>query len=149
LYTLLYLVVQEYTLPTVAQTFPLTCLRTLDPGLAQVVRFHPDPAGLALLPCTRTSKTHVRVLNIGALLTDSAKTWYLANKQKCKPDPLSGWTMWVTSEDFLKDFIATHENKNEVHEAKRNLQMEYQKSGERMKKYVSRMRTHNMLANLP
>jgi len=27
--------------------------------------------------------------------------------------------------------------------------MEYQKSGERIKDYVLRMRTHNMLANLP
>jgi len=59
LYTLLYLVVQEYTLPTVAQTFLLACLRTLDSGLAQVVCFYLDPAGLALLPCTRSSKTRV------------------------------------------------------------------------------------------
>ena len=59
MYTLLYLVVQEYTLPTVAQTFLLACLRTLDSGLAQVVCFHPEPAGLALLPCTRTTKTRV------------------------------------------------------------------------------------------
>jgi len=57
--------------------------------------------------------------------------------------------VWVTYEDFLKDFIAIHENKNEVCEGKRNLQMEYQKSGERIKDYVSRMRTYNMLANLP
>jgi len=48
-----------YTLPTVAQTFLLACLRTLDSGLAQVVCFHLDPAGLALLPCTRTSKTPI------------------------------------------------------------------------------------------
>jgi len=61
LYTLLYLVVQEYTLPTIAQTFLLACLHTLDSGLAQVVCFHLDPAGLALLPCTRTSKTRVYV----------------------------------------------------------------------------------------
>jgi len=90
-----------------------------------------------------------KILYVGALLTNSAKTWYLANEQKHKPDPLSGWTVWVTYEDFLKDFIAIHENKNEVHEAKRNLQMEYQKSRERIKDYVSRIRIHNMLANLP
>ena len=59
MYTLLYLVVQEYTLSTVAQTFLLACLRTLDSGLASVVCFPLDPAGLALLPCTRTSKTRV------------------------------------------------------------------------------------------
>jgi len=90
-----------------------------------------------------------KILYVGALLTDSAKTWYLANEQKCKPDPLSGWTVWVTYGDFLNDFIAIHENKNEVREVKRNLQMEYQKSRERIKKYMSRMRMHNMLANLP
>ena len=89
-----------------------------------------------------------KILYIGALLTNSAKTWYLANGQKRKPDPLSGWTMWVTYEDFLKYFIAIHKNKNEVREAKRNPQMEYQKSGERIQDYVSRMRTHNMLTNL-
>jgi len=55
--------------------------------------------------------------------------------------------VWVTYEDFLKDFTAIYENKNEVREAKRNLQMEYQKSGERIKDYVSRMHAHNMLAN--
>jgi len=43
----------------VAQTSPLTCLRTFDSGLAQVVCFNLDPAGLALLPDTRTSKTRV------------------------------------------------------------------------------------------
>jgi len=64
-------------------------------------------------------------LYVGALLTDSAKTWYLANEQKRKPDLLSGWTVWVTYEDFLKDFIAIHQNKNEVRKAMRNLQMEY------------------------
>jgi len=90
-----------------------------------------------------------KILYVGALLTNSANTWYLAYEQKRKPDPLSGWTVWVTYEDFLKDFIAIHENKNEVREAKRNLQMEYQKSGERIKDYVSRMHIHNMLANLP
>jgi len=37
-----------------------------------------------------------KILYVGALLTDSAKTWYLANEQKRKPDPLSGWTVWVT-----------------------------------------------------
>jgi len=57
LYTILYLVVQEHTLSTVAQTSPLTRLRTLDSGLAQVVCLHLDPAGLALFPCTHTSKT--------------------------------------------------------------------------------------------
>jgi len=57
--------------------------------------------------------------------------------------------VWVTYEDCLKDFIAIYENKNEVHEAKRNLQMEYQKSGKRIKDYVLRIHTHNMLANLP
>jgi len=90
-----------------------------------------------------------KILYVGALLTDSAKTWYLANQQKCKPDPQSGWTVWVTYEDFLKDFITIYENKNKLREAKTNLQMEYQKSEERIKDYVSRMRTHIMLANLP
>jgi len=90
-----------------------------------------------------------RILCVGAVLTDSAKTWYLANEQKRKPDPLSGWTVWVTYKDFLKDFIAIYENTNEVREAKRNLQMEYQKSGKRIKDYVSRIRTYNMLATLP
>jgi len=93
--------------------------------------------------------TNDMILYVEALLTDSTKTWYLANEQKHKPDPLSGWTVWVTYEDFLKDFIAIHENKNEVYEAKRNLQMEYQKSGERIKDYMSRMHAHNMLTNLP
>jgi len=65
-----------------------------------------------------------KILYIGALPTDNAKTWYLANEQKRKPDSLSGWTVWVTYKDFLKDFIAIHENKNKVCEAKRNLQME-------------------------
>jgi len=69
--------------------------------------------------------TNNKTLYVGTLLTDSAKTWYLVNEQKRKPDPLSGWTVWVTYEDFLKDFIAIHENKNKVREAKRNLQMEY------------------------
>jgi len=62
-----------------------------------------------------------KILYVGALLTDSAKTWYLANEQKCKPDPQSGRTIWITYEDFLKDFIAIHENKNKVREAKRHL----------------------------
>ena len=84
-----------------------------------------------------------KTLYVGPLLMDSAKTWYLTNEQKHKPDLLFGWTVWVTYEDFLKDFIAIHENKNEVRKAKRNLQMEYQKSGERIKDYLSRMRTHN------
>ena len=90
-----------------------------------------------------------KILYVGALLTNSAKTWYLANEQKHKPDPQSGWTIWVTYEDFLKDFIVIHENKKEVCEDKRNLQIEYQKCGERIKDYVSRMRIHNMFANLP
>jgi len=59
LYTIQYLVVQEHTLSTVAQTSPLARLRTLDSGLAQVVCLRLDPTGLALFPCTRTSKTHV------------------------------------------------------------------------------------------
>jgi len=67
-----------------------------------------------------------KTLYIGALLTNSAKTWYLAKEQKYRSDPLSRSTVWVTYQDFLKDFIAIYENKNEVHEAKRNLQMEYQ-----------------------
>jgi len=93
--------------------------------------------------------TNDKILYVGALPTDSVKTWYLANKQKPKPDLLSSWTVWVTYEDFLNDFIAIHENKNKVHEAKRNLWMEYQNSGERIKNYLSRMRMNNMLSNLP
>jgi len=70
LYTILYLVVQEHTLSTVAQTSPLACLRTLDSGLAQVVCLHLDPAGLARFPCTRTSKTPVcATLSPSSLLT--------------------------------------------------------------------------------
>jgi hypothetical protein len=90
-----------------------------------------------------------KILYVATLLTGSAKTWYLANENKRKPDPQSGWCVWARFEDFLKDFKSVHENKNEVREAKRNLQMEFQKVGELIKDYVSRMHTHNMLANLP
>jgi len=70
LYTILYLVVQEHTLSTVAQTSPLARLRTLDSGLAQVVCLHLDPAGLPLFPCTRTSKTRVyATLSLSSLPT--------------------------------------------------------------------------------
>jgi len=37
--------------------------------------------------------TNDKILYVGALLTDSVKTWYLANEQKRKPDPPSGWTV--------------------------------------------------------
>jgi len=85
---------------------------------------------------------------IVALQTGSVKQWYLANQARRKPDPQSGWCVWARYEDFLNDFIAVHENRNKVREAKRNIQMEFQKAGELTKNYVSRMCTLNMVANL-
>jgi len=90
-----------------------------------------------------------KILYVGALLTGSAKEWYLANKTRRKRDSQSGWCVWARYEDFLNDFIAVHENRNKVREAKRNIQMEFQKSGELIKDYVSRMRTLTKVANLP
>jgi len=90
-----------------------------------------------------------KILYVAAFLTGSAKQWYLANETRHKPDPQSGWCVWARYEDFLKDFIAVHENRNEVREAKRNMQMEFQKASELIKDYVSRMRTLNLVANLP
>jgi len=90
-----------------------------------------------------------KILYAAALLTGSAKQWYLANETRRKPDSQSGWCVWARYEDFLKDFIAVHENRNEARETKRNIQMEFQKAGELIKDYVSRMRTLNMVANLP
>jgi len=89
-----------------------------------------------------------KILYIAALLTRSVKQWYLGNKTRRKPDPQSGWCVWARYEDFLKDFIAVHENRNEVREAKRNIQMEFQKAGEWIKDYMSRMHTLNIVANL-
>jgi len=90
-----------------------------------------------------------KILYVAVLLTGSAKQWYLANETRRKPDPQSYWSVWARDEDFLKDFIAVPENRNEVKEAKRNIQMEFQEAGELMKDYVSRMHTLNMVANLP
>jgi len=94
------------------------------------------------------SSANDKILYVAALLTGSAKQWYLAKATRRKPDPQSGWCVWARYEDFLKDFISVHENRNEVREAKRNIQMEFQKAGELIKNYVSRMRTLNMVANL-
>jgi len=90
-----------------------------------------------------------KILYVAALLTGSTKQWYLANETRRKPDPQSGWCVRARYEDFLKDFISVHKNRNEVREAKRNIQMEFQKAGELIKDYVSRMHTLNMVANLP
>jgi len=100
------------------------------------------------MPITYSSPND-KILYVAALLTGSAKQWYLANETRRKPDPQSGWCVWARYEDFLKDFISVHENRNEVREAKRNIQMEFQKAGELIKDYVSRMHTLNMVANLP
>jgi len=89
-----------------------------------------------------------KTLYVAALLTGSAKQWYLANETRRKLDPQSGWCVWARYEDFLEDFIAVHENRNEVREAKRNIQMEFQKAGKLIKDYVSRMHTLNIIANL-
>jgi len=55
-----------------------------------------------------------KILYVAALLTGSVKQWYLANETRRKPDPMSGWCVWARYEDFLKDFIAIYENRNEV-----------------------------------
>jgi len=62
-----------------------------------------------------------KILYVAALLTGSPKQWYLANETRHKPDPQSGWCIWARYEDFLKDFIAAYENRNEVRESKRNI----------------------------
>jgi len=90
-----------------------------------------------------------KMLYIAALLTGSAKQWYLINEIRRKPNPQSGWCIWARYEDFLQDFIGIYENRNEVREAKKNIQMEFQKTSELIKDYVSRMHTLNMLANRP
>jgi len=100
------------------------------------------------MPITYSSAND-KILYVAALLTGSAKQWYLADKTRRKPDPQSGWCVWARYEEFLKDFISVHENRNEVREAKRNIQMEFQKAGELIKNYVCRMHTLNMVANLP
>jgi len=89
-----------------------------------------------------------KILYVAALLTGSAKQWCLTNETRRKPDSQSGWCVWARYEDFQKDFIGVHENRNEVREAQRNIQMEFQKAVELLKNYVSRMRTLNIVANL-
>jgi len=100
------------------------------------------------MPITYSSAND-KILYVAALLTGSAKQCYLANETRHKPDPQSGWCIWARYKDFLKDFISVHENRNKVREAKSNIQMEFQKASELIKDYVSRMRTLNMVANLP
>jgi len=50
---LLYQVVQNHTLSTVAQTGLLACFRTLDSGFAQVTCPYLNLAGFAPFSCTR------------------------------------------------------------------------------------------------
>ena len=59
LYALLYLVVQEYTLSTVAQAVPLACLRTLDSSFTQVACSYLYIIGFTLFSCTFSLKTYV------------------------------------------------------------------------------------------
>jgi len=100
------------------------------------------------MPITYSSAND-KILYVAALLTGSAKQWYLANETRRKLDPQSGWCLWARYKDFLKDFTSVHENRNEVQEAQRNIQMEFQKAGELIQDYVSKMRTLNIVANLP
>jgi len=55
-----------------------------------------------------------KIFYVAALLTESAKQWYLVNETWHKPNPHSGWCAWARYKDFLKDFIAVHENRTEV-----------------------------------
>lgn len=90
-----------------------------------------------------------KILFMASLLTGNAKKWYLANKKKGLPNAQTDWTVWARYSELLAEFVRVHKNKNKVREAKRNLQMEYQKQGESIKVYVTRMRTHNLVTNLP
>ena len=107
--------------PTTKESWNILQPDKYDGSLAKLKTFRNDVATVfEHMPVTYETAND-KIHYVGTLLTDSAKTWYLANKQKRKLDLQSGWTMWVTCEDFLKDFIAIYENKNEVRKAKRNL----------------------------
>jgi len=65
------------------------------------------------MPITYNSAND-KILYITALLTGSARQWELANEIRHKLDAQSGWCVWARYEDFLKDYIAIHENRNKV-----------------------------------
>lgn len=100
------------------------------------------------MPLTNNTASE-KILFVADLLTGGASTWYYANQHKRKPDVNSGWVEWDTFNVFKREFINVHQNPQEKWYAKVSLQKEFQKKGEQMKDFITRVRVHQLVAELP
>jgi len=76
--------------PTKKEPWNVLQLDKYDDSLAKLKVFLNDIATVFERMPVTCETANDKILYVGALLTDSAKTWYLTNWQKQKPDPLSG-----------------------------------------------------------
>ena len=78
----------------------------------------------------------------------TAHTWWEGVKHCVLPDP-SRMAVWTEFSDFSKNFLRNFSNKNDQAQAKREIELKYQKEKEKIADYVAEIRALNLQARLP